>query len=463
MAAASPAQSFHDEASCSICRGLFQDPVSIHCGHNFCRGCITRCWEGSDGSFSCPQCRETAPQRNLRPNRELATLIAVARRLSLQAGRAGHRLCHEHREALKLFCEEEQSPICLVCRESQVHRGHSVVPIEEAAEEHKEKLQAHLQVLKDRREKLLGLKKAEEGKSLDLLEQVEAARHKVVSRAKELQRVVAAQERLLLERLAKLDQDIVRRQEESIRRLLEEVSSISEQIRELEEKSQRPPCELLQDSSNTLSRLQEDGAQEPAEASPGLGQKPSVLPPKSTALKEMLMKCKVSLTLDPDTAHPRLVLCGEHKSVRWGGTRRPLPDNPERFDSSRCVLARGGFSTGRHYWEVALGHGQVWALGVAKESVRRKGRISINPTEGIWAVGQCGSKSQALTSPPVPIALPAAPAVIGVYLDCEEGRVAFFDSHNGVPIFSHPPTAFAGEKILPLLCLGRGCQFTLSP
>ncbi|NXD72754.1 A33 protein, partial [Eolophus roseicapillus] len=156
-----------------------------------------------------------------------------------------------------------------------------------------------------------------------------------------------------------------------------------------------------------------------------------------------------SLTLDPDTAHPRLVLCEEHKSVRWGDTRQPLPDNPERFDSSRCVLACGGFTTGRRYWEVALGQGQVWALGVAKESVRRKGRISINPTEGIWAVGQCGSKAQALTSPPIPISLPAAPAVIGVYLDYEEGTVAFFDSRKEVPIFSHPPTAFEGEKILP--------------
>uniref|UniRef100_A0A672U2T4 Uncharacterized protein n=1 Tax=Strigops habroptila TaxID=2489341 RepID=A0A672U2T4_STRHB len=459
MAAASPAQSFRDEASCSICRGLFQDPVSIHCGHNFCRGCITRCWEGSDGSFSCPRCRETAPQRNLRPNRELATLIAVAQRLSLQAGRAGHGLCRKHREALKLFCEEEQSPICLVCRESQAHRGHSVVPIEEAAEEHKEKLQAHVQVLKDRREKLLGLKKAEEGKSLDLLEQVEGVRHKVVSQVKELQQFVAEQESVLLERLAKLDQDIVRRQEENINRLLGEISSISEQVRELEEKCQQPACELLQ--VFLLSRLEKDGAQKPAEPSPELGQKPTAPPPKSIALKEMLLK--FSLTLDPDTAHPRLVLSEGHKSVRWGDTRQPLPDNPERFDSSRCVLASGGFTAGRYYWEVALGHGQVWALGVAKESVRRKGRIGINPREGIWAVGQCGSKSQALTSPPIPIALPAAPAVIGVYLDYEAGRVAFFDSQKEVPIFSHPPTSFAGEKILPLLCLGKGCQFTLSP
>ncbi|NXA15923.1 TRI41 ligase, partial [Sapayoa aenigma] len=98
-----------------------------------------------------------------------AEIIRVAQRLSLRVPRAGpegQRLCQRHREALKLFCEEDQTPVCLVCRESAAHRLHAAVPIEEAAEEHKEKFQAHVQVLKDRREKLQGMKEAEEGKSL---------------------------------------------------------------------------------------------------------------------------------------------------------------------------------------------------------------------------------------------------------------------------------------------------------
>ncbi|XP_049648915.1 E3 ubiquitin-protein ligase TRIM39-like isoform X2 [Accipiter gentilis] len=434
MAADSPAESFRDEASCSICLGFFQDPVSIHCGHNFCRACITRCWEEAEENFACPQCKETAPQRNLRPNRELAKIIEIAKRLSLQAakgGTGGERLCEKHREALKLFCEEDQTPICLVCRESQAHRVHPVVPIEEAAEEHKE--------------------------------QVETERQKVVSEVKELHQFVEGQEHLLLDQLAKLDQEIMRRQEENINRLLEEISSISKQIHELEEKCQQPACEFLQDSRNILSRLEMDDAQKPAETSPELGEKPTGLPQKNAALKEMLMKFQVSLTLDPETAHPRLVLSEDRKRVRWEDTRQPVPDNPKRFDSSRCVLGCQGFSAGRHYWEVEVGDGEAWAVGVAKESVRRKGRISVNPKVGIWAVGQCGSQYQALTSPTIPISLLAAPKVIGIYLDYEAGRVAFFDSNNEAPIFTYPPTSFAGEQILPLLCLGRGCQFTLSP
>ncbi|CAM4636566.1 unnamed protein product [Lepidochelys olivacea] len=111
MAAESPVQSLQDEASCAICLEYFKDPVSVHCGHNFCRACITDYWEESDTNFSCPQCRETAQQRNFRPNRELAKMIEIAKRLSLQAakGSGGERVCEKHQDTLKLFCEEDQA------------------------------------------------------------------------------------------------------------------------------------------------------------------------------------------------------------------------------------------------------------------------------------------------------------------------------------------------------------------
>ncbi|NXB95265.1 ERMAP protein, partial [Vidua chalybeata] len=156
-----------------------------------------------------------------------------------------------------------------------------------------------------------------------------------------------------------------------------------------------------------------------------------------------------SLTLDPDTAHPRLALSEDGKCVRWGDTRRVVPDHPKRFDSSRCVLGREGFASGRHYWEVQVGDGAAWAVGVAKESVPRKGRVSVKPEVGIWAVGQCGSQCQALASPSVPIALPEAPEVVGVYLDYEAGRVAFFDCRGQTPMFAYPPARFGGERLLP--------------
>ncbi|NXG70881.1 A33 protein, partial [Baryphthengus martii] len=156
-----------------------------------------------------------------------------------------------------------------------------------------------------------------------------------------------------------------------------------------------------------------------------------------------------SLTLDPETAHPRLVLSEDLKNVRWEDTRRPVPANPKRFDSSRCVLSREGFRSGRHYWEVEVGAGEAWAVGVAKESVGRKGRVSVKPEAGIWAVGRCGNRYRALASPAVPVASVTSPAALGVFLDYEAGRVAFFDPKERAPIFTYPPTSFGGEKVLP--------------
>ncbi|XP_012594008.2 E3 ubiquitin-protein ligase TRIM52 [Microcebus murinus] len=39
-----PMQTLQQEAVCAICLDYFEDPVSISCGHNFCRGCATRLW-----------------------------------------------------------------------------------------------------------------------------------------------------------------------------------------------------------------------------------------------------------------------------------------------------------------------------------------------------------------------------------------------------------------------------------
>uniref|UniRef100_A0A8C3HSL9 RING-type E3 ubiquitin transferase n=1 Tax=Chrysemys picta bellii TaxID=8478 RepID=A0A8C3HSL9_CHRPI len=128
--------SLRDEATCSICLSFFKDPVSLDCGHSFCRACITQCWERPDTAISCPQCRETFPQRTLRPNRQLGNMVEIAKQLSLPAA-AGGDLCNAHQEPFKLFCNQDQTLICVICRESQAHRAHLVVPIEEAAREHK--------------------------------------------------------------------------------------------------------------------------------------------------------------------------------------------------------------------------------------------------------------------------------------------------------------------------------------
>uniref|UniRef100_A0A8C3JI04 Uncharacterized protein n=1 Tax=Calidris pygmaea TaxID=425635 RepID=A0A8C3JI04_9CHAR len=140
MDARKPVENLRDEARCSICLEIFQDPVSIHCGHSFCQSCITQTWEGLTTNFFCPQCRETVSWKRVRRNWELANMIEAAKRLNLQRDRVvegGENLCEEHQEPLKLFCQDDKSLICVVCDRSKVHRDHFVVPMGEAAQEYK--------------------------------------------------------------------------------------------------------------------------------------------------------------------------------------------------------------------------------------------------------------------------------------------------------------------------------------
>uniref|UniRef100_A0A8C0H8B2 Zinc finger protein RFP-like n=1 Tax=Chelonoidis abingdonii TaxID=106734 RepID=A0A8C0H8B2_CHEAB len=378
MAAESPMESLQEEVTCPVCLEYFTEPVSLECGHHFCQACISQCWEGSDTAASCPQCRETVQQRNLRPNRKLANI------------------------ALKLFCEEDQTPICVICRESRAHRAHRVVPIQEAAQEYK--------VLRC------------------CPKQTETERQKIVSEFQQLQQFLEAQEQLLLAQLEKLDEEIVKIQSENITKLSEEVSCLSELISELEGKCQKPASECL--SHVYTSWVSPWSIQHPLP----LRALPTVKMVPASHRTELL-----NVTLDPDTAHPNLVLSEDRKRVRQGNTWQQLPNHPERFDSWGCVLGCEGFTSGRHCWEVEVGAGGYWAVGVARESVRRKGWISRSPKGGIWAVGCWGDQFQALTSPVTPLPLSRAPSRIRVCLDCDRGQVTFIDAGDEAPIFTFPP------------------------
>ncbi|XP_067110298.1 E3 ubiquitin-protein ligase TRIM39-like [Osmerus mordax] len=179
-----------DQFQCSICLDVFTDPVSIPCGHNFCKACITKYWDNSD-LCQCPMCKMTFDKRpdlyvntfisemaaqfrkseplyatispDLRPTKpEVSCDICTSSKLKalksclvcLTSYCENHlephqrvaalkkhklidpvenledRMCQKHERPLELFCRTDQICVCRFCTETD-HKTHDTVPLEE--------------------------------------------------------------------------------------------------------------------------------------------------------------------------------------------------------------------------------------------------------------------------------------------------------------------------------------------
>uniref|UniRef100_A0A671LGM1 B30.2/SPRY domain-containing protein n=1 Tax=Sinocyclocheilus anshuiensis TaxID=1608454 RepID=A0A671LGM1_9TELE len=144
---------------------------------------------------------------------------------------------------------------------------------------------------------------------------------------------------------------------------------------------------------------------------------------------------RLDVTLDPDTAHPNLILSDDGKQVSFGDIKREVPDNPERFD--QCVI---------FYFEVQVKRKTEWDLGVARESVIRKGDITLSPQNGYWAIWpRNGNEFEALANSPVLLSLRVKPQKVGVFVDYEEVLVSFYDVEARSHIYSFTDQTFTGK------------------
>uniref|UniRef100_A0A8C0ITQ0 E3 ubiquitin-protein ligase TRIM39-like n=1 Tax=Chelonoidis abingdonii TaxID=106734 RepID=A0A8C0ITQ0_CHEAB len=409
MASAVPIGKALEEATCSICLEYLTEPVMIACGHNFCRACITQYTEQrkpqSGTKFPCPECRVLFQKGNFRPNRQLANIIESIKPLRLQPGQAqNENLCEMDKEKLQLFCREDGKAAC-------------VVPIEEVAQGYKVKLQEILGPLRQKLEEALALVSEEEKKIREWQGKVENQRRSITCEFKKLHQLLSEEEQLLLRRLAEEERETLQRLQDNITKLSEQSAALINRITELEEKCQQPAAELLQVRLITTS--------------------------PSSILTDSVTLSPVDVTLDPDTAHPNLVLSQDRKRVRRKTKRQNLPNNPERFDPCVFVLGAEGFTGGRHYWEVEMADKTRWILGVCKESVSRKNPDHLSPKNGYWTVCLRDGEYKALTDPWTPLPVSVRPSRVGIFLDYKAGEVSFYNVSDRSHLFTFTDT-FSG-------------------
>ncbi|KAJ8254672.1 hypothetical protein GJAV_G00195900 [Gymnothorax javanicus] len=253
---ASGSSLLEEELSCPVCSEIFRDPVLLSCSHSFCKDCVQQYWE-QKGSQECPVCRRR--HSNKHPPHNLALRNTCEAFLQERRGRATagpEQLCSLHNEKLKLYCLEDEIPICVICQTSRKHDKHQVRPVQEAAEENKERLRTALAPLQKKLKafnevKLICDQTAEEIKS-----QAQRTERQIKMEFEKLQQFLRDEEAARITALREEEEQKSQMMKEKIEKMTEEISFLSEQIRAIEQELGAEDVSFLQSYKDTRNRAQ---------------------------------------------------------------------------------------------------------------------------------------------------------------------------------------------------------------
>lgn len=407
---------------------------------------------------SCLVCMMSYCQTHLKPHQKIVAL--KKHKLIHPVENLESRICKDHGEPLDLFCSMDKMFLCNSCKDRD-HKQHKIVTVEEEALMRKDQLESEKKdarkMIHERQQKicdtvlLLEANKNNAAKALSCSKHVMTAMVEYIKRGQaELADVIETKQKKKQAEadglINELEGEIMQITQKS--QQLDNISVTDDPFRFLESYLSLTiiPPQVKDWSDVTLScdqfKMQE-----------------AMASLEATVTREIRMFCDpnfkevrrhaVELTLDPDTANSYLYISEDGKQVTCGTQRRRVPNKPERFDCVYNVLAREGFTSGRFYYEVQVKDKTEWVLGVAKQSINRRGDIRLSPKNGYWTIWlRNGNEFTANTDPSVNLHVTEVPEKIGVFVDYEDGQVSFYDVDKRASIFSFTGCNFT-EKIFP--------------
>ncbi|XP_018425991.1 PREDICTED: E3 ubiquitin/ISG15 ligase TRIM25-like [Nanorana parkeri] len=424
-----------DLLDCSICLNIYTDPVTLRCGHNFCRDCIDQVLDTQEGSgvYSCPECRAESVERPVlvrnitlcniaesflftQPGQEDtgifctycvdSSVAAVKSCLHCEASMCDKHLrahskalehvltepttsmenkkCSVHKKILEYFCIKDSACVCVSCRLAGEHRGHQVEMLDEASEKKKKRLRNVLQELITMRDEIE-----------ERVRNVQERKSKVHRRADEVAEEVSA----LFTEIRRQLEDLEKRVLSEVSRQKDELSlSISDLLQQLELKKDElsmkihhieelckmtDPLTVLQgpDMGDAEEGDNEDRKRHDKQPHDGGHLELGLILQTLHTLFYMMRGAKIriyipkpaDMFLDVNTAHNNLHISDDRKTAAWSDIMKKRPETPKRFQRLFNVLSSSSFSSGRYYWDVECREASNWKIGMCYPSIERKG------------------------------------------------------------------------------------------
>ncbi|XP_016414044.1 tripartite motif-containing protein 29-like, partial [Sinocyclocheilus rhinocerous] len=296
-----------DELTCPLCLDLLKDPVTIQCGHSYCKSCITGCWDQEDQMrvYSCPQCKQTfSPRPALARNTMLTELVEKLKKTKLPAdcyagagdvqcdvctgrkykavksclvcqesyckthvdhheelhshkphkvtdatGRLQEMICQKHEKHLEMYCITDQQCICVLCTKYE-HKNHNTVSAAaqrtEKQKQLKETQKTFQQRIQQREKDLQQLREAVESHKRSAQTAVEDSERIFTELIRPIERSCSELKRLIRDQ----EKTAVSRAEGRLERLEQEINDLRRRDTELEQLSH------TQDHIQFLQRFQ---------------------------------------------------------------------------------------------------------------------------------------------------------------------------------------------------------------
>uniref|UniRef100_UPI00358FDB46 E3 ubiquitin-protein ligase TRIM7-like n=1 Tax=Myxine glutinosa TaxID=7769 RepID=UPI00358FDB46 len=435
-----------DELQCIVCLELYKEPITLPCGHSFCKVCIKKCWESREEATvcDCPNCREIFPIKpKCQKNVALAKLVEQMKLTSVV--NVEERRCTEHGKPILLYCKDDESLMCVMCMVGQ-HKNHEVVPVEIVHDELKGVLTAKCPELSKSKQHL-------ESQLHQLKREVEQTQHSGKSTVDRMEDKRLALYQYVDKSVDLMKSRVIKRQNEKIFLLQKQMDTVKEQLNSLQETNFTLKA-ALQDLE-TISFLQ--GYKDVIERLESVSEFQSLKMAQPTVLdfskEEKNMASFIELhdnflknimngrtpSLDPNSAHRQIKISRDLRTATRTETDNRYPEHPDRFDCYEQVLSSDCFSSGRHYWEVDVRSSRWCEIGICLNSMGRKGEgnecgLGGNPES--WCLVKYKNEYYTRHNNHYTLlSVPGNPERVGFLLDCEEGEFTCFGDSRVLHVF----------------------------